>query len=112
MNEGTTAVTVFVRIPDETGAYADVPSWFSTTTAYPAEVMALPAPADLRYDATILARPYLTWRTAVVPRTIRPTYKRVPGMGEDLRAQPVSAEDLAAWARSMMGADDPDMLDI
>jgi hypothetical protein len=116
MNEATTAVASFLRLsaPEETGAFADVPSFFSFTTAYPVAMMAVPTPADVWHDPTVQepGYRYLTMRTAVVHRNIRPTHRRAPEGAEELRADPDTPQALAAWARSMMGADAPDMLDI
>jgi len=77
-------------------------------------MVAMPAPADVWHDATIQEPGYLylTWRTEILPRTVRPTYQRAPGIQGDLRAQPDTPQQLAAWAGSMMGGDASDMLDI
>ena len=48
--------------------------WFSTTTASPAEVVTLPEPAEWQNPTVLGSRTYLRFRTAVVPRGVRPTY--------------------------------------
>jgi len=48
--------------------------WFSTTTASPAVMVAMPAPAEWQNPTVLGSRSYLMFRTAVVPRGVRPTY--------------------------------------
>lgn len=102
---------------DQTQVTADLPVWLSTGMgASPAPVStADPAAAMWRnYTSPAQAVAYVRVPTLVIRRGVvpRPTRRRGPVTVEDLSAAGVEHNQLAAWARSMMGGDATDMLDV
>src|SRR5260370_41224886 len=96
---------------------AEPPVWFSTGmglapairigTALPAALMiwqnyTLPQPAA---HLTLMPPP-------IVRQDVTPALQVATEIAEDLRPVGVTPEALAAWARSMIGGDTSDMLDI
>jgi len=61
------------EVAEQTGAFSDFGLWFSTTTAHPAVMVAMPTPSVWNDPTALGARYYLKWETAVVPQSIRPT---------------------------------------
>ena len=99
---------------EQTPASTDIPLWLSTgmgaAIAMPAST---PDPAAIVWRSATIPKPLNLYvsPTAVVIR-VQPVRRAAPNVVEDLRAEGVTHEELAVWARSMMGGDTSDMLDI
>jgi hypothetical protein len=94
----------------------DLSAWLSTGMgAVPVSFGGTADPAALVWRNCTIPQPRsgVAWRPTIVRRVIRPTRQPVaPNAPQDLAAEELTAQDFAAWARSMVGGEAPDMLDI
>ena len=101
-------------VVDQTQVFVDLPLWSSTGGS----ILSVPGttadPAAFVWRNATIPRPLYGYvnqaATVIFRRAVRPARHAVPN--EDLRSEGITHQEFAAWARSMMGGEAPDMLDI
>src|SRR5437868_3654833 len=90
-------------------------AWLSTGMgAVPAVLDSTSDPAAFVWRSYTIPqqRQLVMWRHTEIRYDIRREPHVAPNAAEDLIAEGVTHQDFAAWARSMMGGDTSDMLDV
>ena len=110
-------MSVDVEGTDQIPALAEIPLWWVSTGMGGISAMSSTTadPAAILWRSTTIPRPicaYMSPGAVVIRRGVRPARQPAPNVVPDLLTEGITHQEFAVWARSMMGGDAPDMLDI